>query len=151
MSVLVYDKLTVTLPEGFRSADENEKKACFGTTPVDHAFLDESKGATIGILRTGTELTDDKVGEQIAAYRQHYSRMVPGYDPGEMRKSRKTGRNVAFISYKANAPTRYLYSILAITTLEDKEIVLLFSCDMRDAMHYMYRFLKVLDTLEFAQ
>lgn len=113
------------------------------------AFLHPDKGAAVWIIRTGTELTDAMVESQLAAYQQHYSRMVPGFQMGEMRKSRKTGRNVAFMTYKSNAPARDLYNILAITTLNEKEIIFLCSCDMKDAVGFMYKFLNLLESLSF--
>ena len=149
MEVKLFDAMDVVIPDGFTAADKDEKKAHFGATPVDYAFLHPDKGAAVGIIRTGTELTDAMVESQLAAYQQHYSRMVPGFLMGEMRKSRKTGRNVAFMTYKSNAPARDLYNILAITTLNEKEIIFLCSCDMKDAVGFMYKFLNLLESLSF--
>lgn len=149
MEVKLFDAMSVAIPDGFAVANKDEKKAHFGSTPVDYAFLHHDKSAAVGITRTGTELVDAMVEPQLAAYQQHYSRMVPGFQMGEMRKSRKTGRNVAFMTYKSNAPARDLYNILAITTLDEKEIIFLCSCDMKDAVGFMYKFLNLLESLSF--
>lgn len=147
MDVKMFEAMTVIIPDGFIVANGCDMKAHFGSTPIDYAFLHSDKGAAVGVINTGTELTDAMVEAQLVAYQQHYSRMVPGFQMGEMRKSGKAGRNVAFMTYKSNAPTKDLYNILAITTLNEKEIVFLFSCDMRDAVDFMYKFLAVLDSI----
>lgn len=149
MKIELYNKLSMELPEGFTAIDREEQKKYFGQTQADYAYILEEKQVFATIVRTGTDLTDDKVETQIAAYQQYYSRMVPGYKQGEMRISRKAGRNVAFMTYKSNAPTRDLYNMLAVTTLDGKELVILLACDMQDSINYMYKFLRILDSLQF--
>lgn len=151
MEIQLFGAMRMTIPDGFEIAGVDERKAYFGATLLDYAYLHQDKGAAIGVVRTGTQLTDKMVESQIAAYQQHYSRMVPGFSMGEMRKSNELGREIAFMTYKSNAPTKDLFNILAITTLEEQEIVFLFSCDMQDAVRFMYQFLSILDSLTFTE
>lgn len=145
----IFETMNITIPKGFSIVNNNNDiKAYFGSTPVDYAFLNRDEGeAAIAIIRTGTELADSMVESQLVAYQQHYSRMVPGFQMGEMRKNNKAGHNVALMTYKSNAPAKDLFNLLAITTLNEKEIVFLFSCDMCNAFDFMYKFLAVLDSI----
>lgn len=150
MEVKLFETITAAIPDAFKPAGEDTCKAYFGTTPLDYAFATEDNRAAIGIVRTDTRLTNEMVENQIAAYQQHYSRMVPGFTQGEMRKNDQIGRNIAFMSFKSNAPMKDLYNILAITTLDDSELILLFSCDMCDAVRFVYVFLRILESLSFS-
>lgn len=147
MKTKIFEMMNVTLPEGFVVANDSDMKNHFGSTPLDYGFLNHDKGAAIGVVRTQTDLTDSMLEAQIGAYQQHYSRMVPGFQMGEMRISNKEKHNVAFMTYKSNGPTKDFYNLLALTSLGNKEVVFLFSCDMRDAIDFMYKFYGVLDSI----
>lgn len=150
MEVKLFETLSTTIPDGFVGAEENERKAYFGGTPMDYAFVEKEKGAVIGVVRTQNTLADEQVEKQIAAYQQYYSRMAPGFAMGEMRKSSRNNHNIALMTYKSNAPTKDLYNILAITTLDGKELLFLFSCDLTVAQQFIRPFVGVLESLEFA-
>lgn len=147
MEIKLYEKMNMTLPEGFSIAEEVDVKTYFGSTLVDYAFLNEAKSAAIGIVHTENDLEEAILESQINAYQQYYSRMVPGFQMGEMRKSNKKDNNIVFMTYKSNAPNRDFYNILALTAFEGKEIVFLFSCDMLEAVNFMYKFFAVLDSI----
>lgn len=150
MKVKLYETLSMEIPEQFRPVSAEERQQVFGAVAPDHGFAAED-GALIGIVQTATPLAEDQVEQQIASYRQYYSRMVPGYAKGELRKSVCGGRTVAIMSYKSNAPTRDLYNLLALTTLEGRELLAVFSCDMQQALRYMRVFLRTVESMEFSE
>lgn len=145
----LYNKLSLTLPEGFDAISKEETPNFFGTTAMDHVFALKGKNAVIGITRPGNSLTDQEIEERIQGYQRYYSRMAPGFVLGEMCKKTISGQCVAFMTFKSNAPTRDLYNILAITLLDDQEVLISCSCDIQDAVTYMYPFLHVLESISF--
>lgn len=150
MRINLFEALGITIPDGFVAAEENERKARFRGVAMDYAFVEKEKGAVIGVVRTQYDLTDEQVEKKIAAYQQYYSRMTPGFEMGELRKSNRDNHSIALMTYKSNAPTKDLYNILAITTLEGKELLFLFACDLKVAQQLMHPFVRVLESLEFA-
>jgi len=149
MDVQLYNAVSVIIPDEFSAADSDQSKGYFGGTKFDYTFLNQEKSAAAGIVQTGAALTNETVEAKLGAYQQYYSRMVPGFAMGEMRKSSKQGREFGLMTYKSNAPTTDLFNMLAVTSLEDREVVFLFSCDMRDARKYMYQFLGILESVSF--
>jgi hypothetical protein len=75
--------------------------------------------------------------------------MVPGFTMGQLRKTRLGSHNLCVMSYKSNAPTRDMFNIVALTSLEEKEVVFLCSCDMNDALTNMPLFTGMLRSLVF--
>lgn len=149
METVLFKKISVEIPDEFECVEGGVCKHFFGSTQVDYAFLPETADSAIGVIYTDMALKNDIVKDRIIEYQQYYSRMVPGFKMGEMRINDQTGRNVAFFSYKSNAPKIDLYNMLAITTLEDRELIFLFSCDIKQSIKYMYKFLRVLDSMSF--
>ena len=149
MQVKLFDTLEMTIPDGFAVAEENVRKTHFSGTPVDYAFIEKEKDAVIGVVRTPNALPDEQVENQLLGYRQYYSRMVPGFAMGELRKSKRDNHNIALMTYKSNAPTKDMYNILAITTLGGKELLFLFACDLKVAQQLMHPFVHVLDSLKY--
>ena len=151
MDDLLFDRISVDIPDEFEFANAEECKHFFGMMQLDYAFLSKNNDGAFGVIRTASSLENEAVKSRVIEYQQYYSRMVPGFKMGEMRINDQIGRNVAFFSYKSNAPTTDLFNLLAITTFEEKELIFLFSCDFSVAFRYMYKFLRVLDSMSFAK
>lgn len=149
MKTMLFEKISADIPEGFEGVEAGGCTHFFGSMSMDYGFLSDAADGAIGIVLTDTPLENERVKTRIAEYQQYYSRMVPGFQMGEMRINDQIGRDVAFFSYKSNAPTMDLYNMLAITTLEDKELIFLFSCDLKMAIQYMDKFLQMLVSLSF--
>lgn len=151
MDDLLFDRISVDIPDDYECAKAEECKHFFGMMQMDYAFLSKNNDGAFGVIRTASPLENEAVKSRVIEYQQYYSRMVPGFKMGEMRINDQIGRNVAFFSYKSNAPTTDLFNMLAITTFEEKELIFLFSCDLSVAFRYMHKFLRVLDSMSFAK
>lgn len=147
MDVQLYEKISISIPEEFKFADAQTRKSFFGATELNYAYMTDDNNAAFGVVRTGAALAAADVERRIAEYQQYYSRMVPGFTMGELRKNVRGGYNIAFMTYKSNAPTVDLYNILAIISEGEQEVLFLFACDMANAVKYMYQFVGVLDSI----
>lgn len=149
MDTLLFEKISVDIPDGFECVEGEACKHFFGLMPLHYAFLSQQEDGAIGVVYSETQLENEQVKDRIIEYQQYYSRMVPGFQMGEMRINDQIGRNVAFFSYKSNAPTMDLYNMLAITTWDGRELIFIFSCGIDKAMGYMNKFLRVLTSMSF--
>lgn len=145
----LFEGMTIAVPAGFADADAQTKNSYFGATPMDHVFAAEDGSAVMGIVRQETELANDAVEGKIAVYQQYYSRMVPGFVMGQMRKGEVGGQNVGLMTYQSNAPTRNMFNLLAITSLQGREVLILCACDMKDAIKYLRTFLAAVESMRF--
>ena len=147
MEKVLYENISVNLPDGFRMMTEKEVQMYYNNIRFDNAFIEPEKKAVLGIVKNQNELEQEQVGKRIAEYQSSYARMAPGFVMGELLEKKGERHNAAILTFKSNAPTRDLYNIVAIMNFEGKELFITFSCNLQDASGLMFVALKVIENV----
>lgn len=148
MEKILYEGISIKLPEAFRTMTEDEVKMYYNNITFDSAFIEPEKKAVLGIVKNENELEQEQVGKRIAEYQSSYARMAPGFVMGELLEKKGEKHNAAILTFKSNAPMRDLYNIISIMNIEGRELFFTFSCDLQDAPALMRVMLRIIeDTL----
>ena len=148
---LFNNELVIYVPEIFESMTGGEMKNIFRDARFNHAFIDRSKNAVIGIALKDEQLYQNEVEQKIKNYYILYSRLAPGFVFGELKLRSEKNINTGILTFKSNAPARDLFNLVSVSNFHDKELFIMFSCNIQDSIYYFPRITNIINEMKISE
>lgn len=116
-----------------------------------NAFIERKTNSIFCVADDCVPLSDNEIVDRILGYQYAYQRMAPGFQMGEMLQQNINGKLVAILTFKSNAISRDLYNIIALTSVNNKELELLFTCDLKQADRKINEFISIIESLKCSE
>lgn len=134
-------------PDEFEDMTELEREFYYKDISTKYAYIDRLRKNVFCAIQQNSILKKKDVKSRIIEYHELYSRMISGFQMGELLMRREISFNMGILSYTSNAPTRMLFNILAVMNLEEHEVLFSMSCDVNQSFDMLPIFTKMLQSI----
>lgn len=116
-----------------------------------NAFIERKTNSIFCVADDCVSLSDDEIVDKVLGYQYAYQRMAPGFQMGEMLQQNINGKLVAILTFKSNAISRDLFNIIALTSVDNKELKLFFTCDLKQTDNKINEFISIIESLKCSE
>ena len=145
------DAITVQLPDQYEQMTAEEQRQHYSDNLPNYVFIYRKKEAYISAIQTDETLENEDVTDRLRLFQAQIERLTPGFVMGEMLAAKVQERNYALFTFKSNALTKDLYTIIVLTTFQRKELLFMFRCDLQDAFTLSTPFMRMIESIKFQE
>lgn len=140
-------KFEMDIPDSYCEMTEEEMNKYYSRI-FSHAFIEKETSSVFCVTDDLVTLSDEELTDRILGYQYAYQRMAPGFQMGEMLQQNINGQRVVVLTFKSNAVSRDLFNIVALTSVNNKELKLFFTCDLKQTDKKIDEFIKIIESLK---
>lgn len=148
MKLELFENLQIEITDEYDEMNKQEVAQYYKNLAINYAYINREKNSVICFVLLENTLEKINVQRKITEYQQYYSRMIPGFRMGELMLRRTDKFNTGVLTFQSNAPTRTLFNLMAVSNLNDKELVMNMCCDMNDAIEMLPKFVKMVNSMK---
>lgn len=148
MKLELYENLQIEITDEYDEMNKQEVERYYNNLNINYAYINRENNSAICFVLLENPLEKKDVQRKITEYQQYYSRMVPGFRMGELMLRRADKFNTGILTFQSNAPTRTLFNLMAVSNLNDKELVMNMCCEINDAFEMLPKFVKMVNSMK---
>lgn len=139
-------KFELDIPNNYCKMTEDEMNKYYSKS-LSYAFIEKDTSSVFCVIDDCVTLSENEIIDRILGYQYAYQRMAPGFQMGEMLQQNINGKLVVILTFKSNAISRNLFNIIALTSVNDKELKLFFTCDLKQTESKIKEFISIIESL----
>lgn len=138
------------IPNNYCKMNEDEMNKYYSKS-FSYAFIEKETSSVFCVIDDCVPLSENDITDRILGYQYAYQRMAPGFQMGEMLQQNINGKLVVILTFKSNAISRNLFNIIALTSANEKELKLLFTCDLKQSKNKIKEFISIIESLRCSE